>query len=64
MLFCERDNLRTTRKVQNTTLKSYKNAKKLFETLIDLCSGTSVLNSQVDLLILFEFHSTCSPSPG
>lgn len=64
MLFCERDKLRTTRKVQNTPLKSYRSAKKLLETPVGLCSGISALNSQVDLLILFEFLSTCSPSPG
>lgn len=34
MLFCKRNKLRTTSKVQNTTLKSYGNAKKNLETPI------------------------------
>lgn len=32
MLFCEKNKVRITRKVQNTTLKSYRNAKKHLET--------------------------------
>lgn len=35
MLFCERNKVRTLRKVQNTTLKSYRNAKKHLETQLD-----------------------------
>lgn len=64
MLFCERNKVRTTRKVRNTTLNRVTEMQRnIWKPRLVLCSVISALNSQVNFFI-FEFHSSCSCLPG